>query len=52
MREVEVALRNVGLPGGMAAGAAIALERWNSVKDRGDLSVEEVIELLGMGPGK
>jgi hypothetical protein len=49
MREINDALRAAGLPGGMALGAADALERWTSVKDRGDLKLDDVLALLAGG---
>jgi Domain of unknown function (DUF1932) len=49
MREVHDALRAAGLPGGMALGAADALERWTSVKDRDDLGIDDVLGLLADG---
>jgi len=49
MREVHDALRAAGLPDGMALGAADALERWTSVKDRDDLGVDDVLGLLADG---
>jgi Domain of unknown function (DUF1932) len=50
MREVNDALQAAGLPGGMALGAADALGRWTSVKDRDDLDVDEVLGLLAGYP--
>ena len=49
MREVNDALRAARLPGGMALGAADALERWTSVKDRDGLDVDDVLRLLADG---
>jgi hypothetical protein len=49
MREVNDTLRAAGLPGGMALGAADALERWAPVKDRDDLDVDDVLRLLADG---
>jgi len=46
MREADEALRAAGLPGDMAVGAAVALERWTSVKDRDDLDLSTVLALL------
>ncbi|MCV7079275.1 DUF1932 domain-containing protein [Mycobacterium szulgai] len=50
MREADEALRAAGLPGDMAVGAATALERWTSVKDRDDLDVAAVLALLWKPP--
>lgn len=46
MRDAAAALHDVGLPDGLAVGAATALERWATAKDRDDISVTEVLRLL------
>lgn len=50
MREADEALRAAGLPGDMAVGAAAALERWTSAKDREDLDLDTVLALLSDPP--
>lgn len=50
MREADEALRAAGLPGDMAVGAAAALERWTSAKDREDLDLATVLALLSDPP--
>ena len=47
MREAADTLRDAALPTELALGAATALERWTSAKDRDDLSVAEALGLLG-----
>jgi 3-hydroxyisobutyrate dehydrogenase-like beta-hydroxyacid dehydrogenase len=44
--EAAATLRAAGLPDGLAAGAAEAMARWDSAKDRTDLPVEEALRLL------
>ncbi len=46
MREAADTLRDAALPAELALGAATALERWTSAKDRDDLGVAEVLGLL------
>jgi 3-hydroxyisobutyrate dehydrogenase-like beta-hydroxyacid dehydrogenase len=47
MREVAATMRAAGLPGDVAQGAAVALERWATAKDRDDLDLDAVLALLG-----
>jgi hypothetical protein len=46
MREAADALHEAALPTDLALGAATALKRWTSAKDRDDLDVAEVLGLL------
>jgi 3-hydroxyisobutyrate dehydrogenase-like beta-hydroxyacid dehydrogenase len=46
MREVADALRDAALPDGLALGAAAALDRWTSAKDRDDVAVTDVLDQL------
>lgn len=50
MREVAALLSESGLPPGLALGAADALDRWGQAKDRDDLDVEAVLDLLAQPP--
>lgn len=49
LREAAQAQRAAGLPDGLARGAADALERWAPAKDRTDLGLDELLELLARG---
>ncbi|MGV1006967.1 MAG: DUF1932 domain-containing protein, partial [Candidatus Nanopelagicales bacterium] len=48
--EVADVLRECGLPDELALGAAAALGRWASAKDRDDLDVAATLSLLGQAP--
>jgi 3-hydroxyisobutyrate dehydrogenase-like beta-hydroxyacid dehydrogenase len=48
--EVADVLRESGLPDELALGAAAALARWASAKDRDDLDVAATLSLLGQAP--
>lgn len=50
MREVADLLDECGLPSGLALGAADALDRWASAKDREDLDVAAALDLLAQPP--
>lgn len=47
MTEVAEVLRDSGLPDDLALGAAAALQRWETAKDRDDLDVAGALDLLG-----
>ncbi|MQA95086.1 MAG: DUF1932 domain-containing protein [Streptosporangiales bacterium] len=46
MAEAADALRTAGLPGDLAEAASLVFERWESAKDRTDLTLDEVLRLL------
>jgi Domain of unknown function (DUF1932) len=46
LREAAQTLRDAGLPDGLAQGAAQALERWEAVKDRDDIGLDALLDLL------
>lgn len=50
MREVADLLGESGLPPGLALGAADALQRWATAKDRDDLDVAAALDLLTQPP--
>ncbi|MFF2075417.1 DUF1932 domain-containing protein [Kitasatospora sp. NPDC058162] len=46
MEDVAQTLTDAGLPADLAHAAASTLTRWTSLKDRGDLTVEDVLDAL------